>query len=114
MKNLLKYIVIGLLLIFVATVIAPMVIGVAIGGAIFYGGYKLYEKNESVFLKIVGLLLITLGIVIAFSSIPVLLLLGATIIGYFVYKFFKGENQIIPASSSPFHNFEKEWQNLKK
>jgi lia operon protein LiaI len=113
MKNLLKYIVIGLLLIFAATVIAPMVIGILIGGAIFYGGYKVCEKNESVFMKIIGLLLITLGIVIAFSSIPVLLLLGATIIGYYVYKYFKGEDQIIPASS-PFSNFEKEWQNLKK
>ena len=114
MKNLLKYIVIGLLLIFAVTVIAPMVIGLLIGGAILYGGYKLCEKNESVLLKIIGLLLITLGIVIAFSSIPVLLLLGVAIIGYFVYKYFKGEDQIIPAASAPFSNFEKEWQNLKK
>lgn len=113
MKNLLKYILIGLGLIFLATVIAPMVIGLLIGGAIAYGGMKLFNSAESKIMKALGLMIILVGVIIAFSSIPVLLVLATALVGYYVYKHFK-ENDQLSKTTSPFQNFEKEWKNIKK
>ncbi len=113
MKKLLKYTVIGIGVLILAGILAPMIAGFLVGGAIALGGFWLYERSESSIMKLIGITVIISGVMVAIGSSPILLLVIAPAVGYVVYKLWKrSEPEMV--TDNPFDNFEAEWNKLSK
>lgn len=117
MKNFLKYSVIGFAVIILAIVFGPMIGGFLFGAAIAVGGYWLYEKYDSLFMKLLAIGIMISGAMCALGSVPFLIFLVAPFVGYYVYEWWaareSGSGSTV-ATTSPFDNFEKEWNKLTK
>lgn len=113
MKKFLKYTVIGFGILITAAILAPMIAGLLVGGAIILGGFWLYERSESFIMKLLSITIMGSGVMAAIGSSPVLLLIVAPAVGYLVYKLWN-RNEPEMVTDNPFDNFEAEWNKLSK
>ena len=95
------------------SLVGPM-IGLLFSGLLVFIGIHYYLKSDSVFWKVMWVIVGLFGLLSAISNIPAILGLVAIAVFYMIYKKWKDEDASTFGfkSEDPFTNFEKEWKNL--
>ena len=94
------------------------VAGIIISGLLIALGLHYYTKSDSVFGKVMSIVLALAGLISAVSNTPGFIGLASIAILYFIYKNWHGERGEVMVEneigSDPFTNFENEWAKLSK
>ena len=98
----------------IALVLLLPVAGLITSGLLVAVGLHYYTKSESVFGKVMSIVLALAGLISALSNVPGFVGLAAIAVVYFLYKNKPGERNeaLVTTDNDPFTNFEKEWSKL--
>lgn len=90
------------------------VAGLLISGVLVAAGLHLYTEAQSIFTKVMSIVLALAGLISALSNIPGFIGIVAIALMYYFYKATKNKSHSIVKTNDPFTNFENEWANLNK
>lgn len=106
----------GIIALIVAISLIGPITGILFSAVLVAAGMHFYLKSNSVFGKVMWIVVGIIGLLTAISNIPAMIGLAAIAVLYIVYKKWKNEdiNVNILEKDDPFNNFEREWAKLTK
>ncbi|PKR86894.1 flagellar basal body rod protein [Heyndrickxia camelliae] len=90
------------------------IIGLAISLIVVYISFKQFLKSHSFWGKLLWALIGVVGLAAVLASLPALAGILAIYLLYVGYKHWKKEANVVQTSESPFDNFDRQWEELKK
>ena len=91
------------------------VAGLLISGVLVAAGLHFYTEAQSVFTKVMSVVLALAGLISALSNVPGFIGIVAIALMYYFYKMSKNKvDNIIVKTDDPFTNFENEWAKLNQ